>query len=129
MSNTGPRATPKWRLVTQNMLQECKSIRLHRLTTACLCEAHGDANPLVELPIRAVSADALSLRLVLHAALGAKLRGYRLAWDAADHKATVILHVHLRDVQECLNHLTRALPGAEFGRVARVLKSEDRQCH
>lgn len=129
MFNTSPRATPKWRLVAQNMLQECTTIRLHCLTTACLCESHGDANPLLELPIRAVCADALSLRRTLHAALGVKLRGYRLSWDAVAQEATVILHVHLRDVHECLHDLTRALPGAEFGRVARVLKSEDRKCH
>lgn len=61
--------------------------------------------------------------------LGTRLRGYRLAWDAVGRKATIILHVHLRDVHDCLYQLTRALPGAEFGRVARVLKSEDRQCH
>lgn len=111
------------------MLHECPSIRLHRLTTACLCTAHGDGNPLVELPVRAVCTDALSLRMGLHALLGARLRGYRLAWDAVGSKATVILHVHLRDVHDCLHRLTRALPGAEFGRVARVLKSEDSQCH
>ncbi|MEG0000748.1 MAG: hypothetical protein RR720_04785 [Comamonas sp.] len=129
MSNTCPRATPKRRLVAKNMLQECPSIRLHRLTTACLRAAHGDTDPLVELPIRVVCVHPLSLRMTLHAVLGAKLRGYRLSWDAVGHKACVSLHVHLRDVHECLHHLTRALPGAEFGRVARVLKSEDRQCH
>ena len=118
-----------WRPWAQNMLQECQSIKLHRLTTACLCEPHGDSNPLVELPIRAICVDALSLRMKLHAVLGARLRGYRLAWDAQGHKATVALHVHLRDVHECLHRLTRALPGAEFGRVARVLKNEERQCH
>ena len=111
------------------MLQECPSIRLHRLTTACLREPHGDANPLVELPIRVVCRHPLSLRMTLHAVLGPKLRGYRLAWDALGHKAFISLHVHLRDVQECLHQLTHALPGAEFGRVVRVLKSEERQCH
>ena len=115
--------------MAQNMLHECTSIRLLRLTTACLCTAHGDTNPLVELPVRAPCTDALSLRMRLHAVLGTRLRGYRLAWDAVGRKATMILHVHLRDVHECLHHLTRALPGAEFGRVARVLKIEDRQCH
>lgn len=129
MSNTCPRATPKRRLVAQNMLQECPSIRLHRLTTACLREPHDDTNPLVELPIRVVCVHALSLRMTLHTLFGAKLRGYRLAWDAAGHKACVSLHVHLSDVQECLHCLTQALPDAEFGRLACLRKSEARQCH
>lgn len=117
------------RLVATKMLQECPSIRLHRLTTACLREPHGDINPLVELPLRVVCMRALGLRMTLHAVLGAKPRGYRLACNAVGHTASVSLHVQLRDVQACLHHLAQALPGAEFGRVARLHKSEARQCH
>lgn len=128
MFNTGHKRSVQG-LCGENMLKNCPSIGLHRVSLLPLCESDGDPTALVLVSFITPYADGQNLRATLQALLGRQLRGYSLAFDVPRHMAKGTLYIHRCDLERATRCLASGLPQLEIGCAASVFCAGALSCH